>query len=211
MLDSDSNPNNPKTQDSTSTFPHRTHGMSRTAIYRRWADMLTRARNPNYKQAKDYSERGISVCERWLSFENFYADMGDPPTGYSIERKNNDLGYSPENCHWAPKKAQARNTRTTKLLTVGDETYCQAEWAERVGVTPYQIYKRIKDGWTPEEVAGYKPRTRTTGARTKWLTANGITLPQSEWARRTGIKKSALRGRLKRGWTPEEALGLSKS
>jgi hypothetical protein len=73
--------------------------------------MLQRCRNPNNRDYRNYGARGIAVCERWLSFENFYADMGDPPPGMSIDRVNNDLGYSAKNCRWATTSEQNRNRR----------------------------------------------------------------------------------------------------
>jgi hypothetical protein len=122
----------------------KTHSMTNSRIYHLWADMLTRARNPNYKQAKDYSERGITICERWLSFENFFKDMGQPPSPkHSIERRNNNLGYSPDNCYWATKIQQARNTRTNRFITYESETLCMAEWAERLNMNYGTFCSRI--------------------------------------------------------------------
>lgn len=135
--------------------------MSRTRIYRLWTDMLTRALNPCYKQAKDYSGRGITVVKRWRVFENFLEDMGQPPSsGHSIERRDNDKGYSKDNCYWATKKQQARNTRTNRLITIGDETYCVAEWAERRNIRKSIVYDRLYAGWTPEEALGFIQRTK---------------------------------------------------
>lgn len=72
------------------------------------------------------------------------------PQSISIERRDNSLGYSPENCYWATKIQQARNTRANRYLTIGDETYCLAEWAERRNTKPQTLWKRLKRGWTPE-------------------------------------------------------------
>ncbi len=90
-----------------------THGMSRnSAEYRTWTRMKSRCCNPEHKRYKDWGGRGITVCARWLvSFENFYADMGNRPHGRSLDRINNEEGYSPENCRWATSKEQAENKR----------------------------------------------------------------------------------------------------
>lgn len=87
------------------------HGMAGTKIYNIWADMVGRCTRPTHMRYADYGGRGITVCERWLDFANFYADMGDRPPGRSLDRRDNDQGYSPENCRWATLSDQARNKR----------------------------------------------------------------------------------------------------
>ena len=79
--------------------------------YHSWRNMRTRCRNLNYTGYKYWGGRGIKVCERWDSFENFLADMGEKPEGLSIDRINNELGYDPFNCRWATPKEQAQNRR----------------------------------------------------------------------------------------------------
>ena len=93
-----------------------THGHTprtgHSSVYRRWGAMIQRTTNPDNKQWADYGGRGITVEDpRWLSFEAFYADMGDPPLGKTLDRIDNDRGYCKENCRWVTPKVQRANRR----------------------------------------------------------------------------------------------------
>lgn len=127
-----------------------THGLSHLPIFGRWCGMIQRCNDPNHVAYDRYGAKGITVCERWLSFENFYADMGEPPTAHhSIERRNGSLGYFKDNCYWATRSQQARNTSQNHLLTFRGKTQCVAAWADETGIKASVIRNRInRYGWT---------------------------------------------------------------
>ncbi|MET7347444.1 hypothetical protein [Streptomyces mirabilis] len=88
-----------------------THGMSDSPTYSTWESMIQRCTNPRCKDYADYGGRGITVCQRWRTFENFLADMGVKPEGRSIDRIDNDGSYEPGNCRWATLSEQNSNQR----------------------------------------------------------------------------------------------------
>lgn len=128
-----------------------TVGLRRTRTHQAWTNMLTRVRNPKATQAQHYSQRGITVCERWLVFENFLADMGECPAGLTLERRDNSKGYGPDNCYWASKKEQANNRRTNRIITYSGISRTLAQWAEHLGVGPSTIGQRLRSGWSVEK------------------------------------------------------------
>ena len=113
--------------------------------------MKTRCTNPNQNSFKDYGAKGICVCSAWDDFWKFVEDMGPIPfIGATVERKDNSLGYSKENCRWASRKEQARNKSKNIFVTVGDITLTVCDWEIRNGVRRYTYYQRIgKLGWDP--------------------------------------------------------------
>ena len=95
------------------------HGMSKTKTYNVWVEMRNRATNKNHKNAKYYSDKGITVCERWDHFSNFLEDMGEQPEGLWLERIDNSLGYFKDNCKWETPSRQCSNRSREGSLRLG--------------------------------------------------------------------------------------------
>jgi hypothetical protein len=132
---------------------HTTHGKCTSQEYRSWSAMLQRCCNENSESFARYGGRGILVCERWQnSFENFLADMGCLPSkNHSIEREDNNGNYCIENCRWATRVEQARNTKRNRMLTHDGRTQCLAAWAEELGLHSRTLHNRIVRGkWSVE-------------------------------------------------------------
>lgn len=129
-----------------------THGMSETSTYRIWQTMIARCSNENNCKYEYYGARGITVCQRWQeSFENFYADMGARPSkDHSIERKENDGNYCPENCEWATHVEQCNNRRSNRLLTYNDKTLNVTQWAKELGTSPQILFRYLNKGLSLE-------------------------------------------------------------
>jgi hypothetical protein len=123
--------------------PYRRHGYRARIGYRRvyqaWKAMRQRCTNPYYPH---YHGRGIKVCERWDSFENFLADMGEPPEGMSLDRKNVDGNYEPGNCRWADKVTQMNNRRDTVRVEVDGRSQTFSQWAAELGVSRETLRQR---------------------------------------------------------------------
>jgi len=128
-----------------------THGNSKHPLYQRWAGMVQRCNNPNHVGYKNYGARGIKVCDRWLKFENFLADMGMPKEGESIDRIDVDGDYTPENCRWASSAEQARNTGRNVVVTVNGKSMTVRDWEIEKGVSRGAFQRRVDLGWPLEK------------------------------------------------------------
>lgn len=145
---------------------NRTHGLTQHPEFNIWNCMIRRCCDTKHPRYADYGGRGITVCDRWReSPANFFADMGPRPRGYTIERKNNDRGYCPDNCEWIPKPDQNKNTRETRLISFNGETLHLAEWTRRLRMSHSVIQNRLKRGWTIAE-ALTTPVSRSNKLRT---------------------------------------------
>lgn len=166
----------------------RTHGMTGTPEYRTWNNMWNRCTNPITSRYERYGGRGITVCARWLSFENFLEDMGSRPSAkHSIERGDVNGNYEPGNCRWATKKEQSRNTSTNLFVEYQGERKCVAEWCEQIGI-PYSTFiQRLRRGIPLEQVFD----TSEDGFSKKSIVVDGVSKLTTEWMRDAGIPISS--------------------
>lgn len=130
------------------------HGKCGTRLYGIWMAMQSRCNNINFIEYDRYGGRGIAVCEEWQSFEPFYewAIANGYRDNLTIERKNNDGNYCPENCRWATYKEQANNTSRNHFLTLNGETHTMVEWSEITGISYHNIRNRVNNlKWSVEK------------------------------------------------------------
>ena len=124
-----------------------------TGAYRSWTTMKSRCYNEDNNRFYAYGGRGIRVCDRWLeSFDNFFADMGDRPEGYSLDRIDVNGNYSPENCKWATTTEQSRNQRTNFWYMFGEEKMIQADVARALGVHPAVVLQMRRKNQLPTHI-----------------------------------------------------------
>jgi hypothetical protein len=138
----------------------RQHGMCGTPEYVAWQRMNDRCNNPNSEDFPDYGGNGVTICERWKSFENFYADMGPKPSAsHSVDRRDGSKGYSPENCRWATPKEQSRNRPSfIRQITFNGETLCLTDWAAKIGISVSGLHGRLAKGWSLEKALTNQPK-----------------------------------------------------
>lgn len=133
---------------------HIIHGKRHTRLYRIWANIKTRCLNPNDHHYGRYGERDITVCDEWKNdFQAFYD--WSMSHGYAddltIDRIDNDKGYSPDNCRWVTVSEQNQNKRNVILLTYNGETHSAAEWGRMLGIGKNTVSTRYHKGWTTEQ------------------------------------------------------------
>ena len=121
-------------------------------LYSIWSGMRFRCRSTKAFNYSEYGGRGIDVCPEWDSFHTFVTDMGPRPEGHSLDRIDNDKGYSPDNCRWATPSMQTRNQRRTLIATICGVDYIAADLADIAGVMTGTIMARAKAGLSYEEV-----------------------------------------------------------
>lgn len=133
---------------------HLKHGMTHTRLYNIWQRMRQRCYDSNYDSWKYYGFKGITVCDDWKnSFEKFYdwAMANGYEDHLTIDRKENDRGYSPENCRWVTYKEQANNRTNNKILEFNGESHTITEWANITGMSLTTLWSRLDSGWSVEK------------------------------------------------------------
>lgn len=146
-------------------------GLSSSPEYRVWHPMMSRCMNPDHKDYPDYGGRGIAICDRWMSFANFYKDMSPRPPGHSIDRIDNSEGYHcghcddcrahnwAANCRWATPAQQSRNRRTNVVLQVDGQSEILEDAAKKAGLWPSTVKRRIESGMSHDDALSIPPRT----------------------------------------------------
>jgi hypothetical protein len=134
---------------SEASMIHGMHGISEYAV---WCTMIQRCTNPNDSGWHRYGGRGITVCNRWIKFENFLADMGRRPFPKAqIDRVNNSLGYGPDNCQWTTRRENMNNKRNNRCIEWRGDTRTLAEWGRHLGIRASTLLYRLdKLGWSVE-------------------------------------------------------------
>lgn len=139
------------------------HGLTRKGkhhpLYNLWADMRARCHNPSEPAFPNYGGRGIVVDPRWEDFAAFVVDMGERPTGMTLERIDNDGPYSPSNCRWATRGEQANNRRSNVFLTHEGRTQTIAQWAREARISVRAMWERTQYlGWSMDRAMAEPPR-----------------------------------------------------
>jgi hypothetical protein len=132
----------------------RTHGHASTGnnspTYRTWRSMRKRCLDKAHLHYDRYGGAGVTICERWDSFENFLADMGERPEGKTLDRYPvKDGNYEPGNCRWATKREQALNRKSTVWIEIDGQRKCIKEWAAIYGINKQVVGTRLRLGWEP--------------------------------------------------------------
>lgn len=151
--------------------------------YKSWCSMKQRCNNPNCDSYHNYGGRGITYCKSWESFSQFFADMGRRPPGTSLERKDVNKGYSPDNCVWATKFAQARSTRRTRLIEIDGVAKCAVDWEYQTGVSKKTILDRHYRGIRGRDLLQATPLKPKKIA----VTHEGKTQSLPKWAKEKGV------------------------
>ena len=128
------------------------HGLSETSTYTAWKGMKSRVKGKDDICIKHYLNKGITICERWQnSFENFMLDMGERPTGMTLDRIDNNGNYEPGNCRWTTQKQQVANTCRTIYVDFKGQKTCLKHACQEGNVNYDAVRSRLRAGREPQE------------------------------------------------------------
>ena len=133
-----------------------THGMKHSKTYGAWEAMLTRV-----KSRQEYIQRNTKVCDKWLKFENFYADMGDAPIGMSLDRIDNNGNYEPSNCRWATHTEQMNNRSNNVVIEWNGKRQTRSQWEKELNMKPTTLRNRLRSGWSLDRAMTPLPAENT--------------------------------------------------
>lgn len=174
--------------------------------YNIWKALRSRVSDHNRKDSKYYSDKGITVCKRWDSFENFYEDMGECPEKYTIDRINPDGNYCKENCRWANASTQSKNRGTfNKIFTYNGKSMVLKDWARELNIKYTTLYMRIyRSGKSFEEAIQEDPFNRL-------IEYNNEKHTLKEWCIIKNMEYNVVLNRLdKHKWTFDDAINIPK-
>lgn len=148
------------TKERSTKHGHKSGG-KRSRAYIAWVNMKSRCNNAKRKDAHNYIGRGINYCERWENFSNFLEDMGEPEYRMTLDRQDNSLGYSKENCRWAAMSVQCTNKRNNVRYELNGKNLTLSEWEKETGVGRATIHKRVMRGVPLEQAITFKGYLKT--------------------------------------------------
>lgn len=181
------------------TGSRKTHGhcyfdgkKQQSRTYSSWMSMRRRCCDPKMDSYPHYGGRGIVVCDRWDSFENFLEDMGECPDGFSIERNDVNGNYTPKNCKWILLEEQAFNRNNSVLVEIDGQKMLMTHAARIAGISPGSMSIRLRSGVTGKDLL--KP-----GRKWELITIGGASKTAKEWAHLHGVRYITLLDRIKKG------------
>lgn len=187
-------------RDTVSSERSKTHGKTKTRLYRIWQAMKNRCYNKNAPSFKNYGMRGIRICQEWLcDFQVFYdwAMSNGYKEDLTIDRIDVNGNYEPSNCRWSTRTEQANNKTNNHYITIEGKTKTISQWSQIFGINPRSVSNRIQLGWREERLFD------DLIPKDNYITYNGETKTILEWAEEKGLKASTIRSRIHRGISTE--------
>ena len=194
------------------------HGKCNSREYLSWGSMKSRCLNPNDRAFHNYGARGITVDPEWNDFNRFLSDMGPCPDGMTLDRIDNEQGYSKDNCRWASRTTQSRNRRSVHSITTPCGQMTVTEAVERFGaVSAPTAYARIENGWDPFKAVTTPKITNRKGQRgsedvSRNSAGEAVVICGHKVAvsvlNTSVVSYQTLVARLRKGWPLQEALSL---